>query len=137
METTTERPMIASFRRVADRALAVRLAGISISSLLVALFDAIGLLLLLAPLLKALSDADTTPDLPVLGEVSVGVLVVMVVGLFLAKTLAAAWIRWWASGAVARSSAETATALFGAYMHAPLEFHDVLPTALRSRRRPS
>lgn len=124
MTTSTERPMIASFRRVADRALALRLAGISVSSLLVALFDAVGLLLLV-PLVEALSDADTTPDLPALGEVSVGVLVAMVVGLFLAKTLAAALIRWWASGSVARSSAETATALFDAYMHAPLEFHDV------------
>jgi ATP-binding cassette, subfamily B, bacterial PglK len=128
MATSSERPMIASFRRVVDRPLAIRLAGISISSVVVSLFDAVGLLLLV-PLVGALSDADTTPDIPLLGEVSVGVLVALVVGVFLAKTLAAAWIRWWATGAVAKSSAETATALFDAYMHAPLEFHDLRNSA--------
>jgi ATP-binding cassette, subfamily B, bacterial PglK len=128
MANAPERPLIGSFKRVADRALAVRLAGISMSSIVVALFDAVGLLLLV-PLVQALSDADATPDLPVIGEVRVGELVAMVVGLFLAKTLAAAWIRWWASGAVARSNAETATALFDAYMNAPLEFHDVRNSA--------
>lgn len=121
--SNTDRAVLGSFRRLADRTLAIRLAGISLASLLVALFDAIGILLLV-PLVKALSDADSSPDLPVVGEVSLGTLVGLVVGFFLAKTFASAAIRWWASGVVARSSAEAATALFNAYMRASLEFHD-------------
>ncbi|MGA1078724.1 MAG: tRNA (adenosine(37)-N6)-threonylcarbamoyltransferase complex dimerization subunit type 1 TsaB, partial [Nitriliruptoraceae bacterium] len=71
---------------------------------LVAVLDAIGLVLLV-PLVEALSDADRSPDLPILGEVSVEVLVELVVGFFLAKTLAASAIRWWASGVGARARA--------------------------------
>ena len=114
---------LAAFKRVADRAFAWRLIGISASSLLIAGFDALGLLLL-APFVTALSGADATPDLPVFGAVGVGPLAAAVVVLFLMKTLGAAWIRWWASGLVARASAKSATALFGVYMTAPLEFHD-------------
>jgi ABC-type multidrug transport system fused ATPase/permease subunit len=126
--STVERPMLGSFKRVADRKLAMRFGAISASSLAVALLDAVGLLLLV-PLVQAFSEADPTADLPLLGEVSLGVLVALVVGFFLTKTLAAAAIRWWVSGVVARASAETATALFGAYMRAPLEFHDVRNSA--------
>lgn len=112
-----------SFKRVADRAFAWRLIGISASSLLIAGFDAVGLLLLV-PLVTALSEAGSTPELPVFGAIGVGPLAAAVVALFLTKTLGAAWIRWWASGVVARASAKSATALFGVYMTAPLEFHD-------------
>jgi len=122
--TTVERPLVASFKRVADRKLVLRFGAISGTSLVVALLDAVGLLLLI-PLVSALSEPDTSPELPVFNEVSLVVLVALVVGFFVAKTLAAAGIRWWASGVVARTSAETSTALFDAYMGAPLEFHDV------------
>ena len=126
--SAVERPLLGSFKRVADRKLAMRFGAISGVSLVVALLDAVGLLLLV-PLMRAFSEADPSAYLPLLGELPVEGLVTLVVGFFLAKTLASAAIRWWVSGVVARASAETSTALFDAYMHAPLEFHDVRNSA--------
>ena len=87
-----ERPVLGSFKRVGDLKLAMRFGAISATSLAVALLDAVGLLLLV-PLVQAFSEADPTADLPLLGQVSLGVLVALVVGFFLTKTLAAAAIR--------------------------------------------
>ena len=121
--STTQRPALASFKRVSTRKLLTGFGAISVMSLVVALLDAVGLLLLV-PLVGALSEADNSPELPILGQVAVEMLVALVVGFFLTKTVAGAAIRWWASGVVARASAETSTALFDVYMRAPLEFHD-------------
>ena len=126
--SAVERPLLGSSKRVADRKLAMRFGAISGVSLVVALLDAVGLLLLV-PLVRAFSEADPSADLPLLGELPVEGLVTLVVGFFLTKTLASAAIRWWVSGVVARASAETSTALFDAYMHAPLEFHDTRNSA--------
>ncbi len=126
--STVDRPLLGSFKRVADRKLAMRFGAISATSLVVALFDAVGVLLLV-PLVTAFSEADRTADLPFLGEVSVETLVALVVGFFLLKTLLAAGVRWWVSGVVARASAETSAVLFDTYMRAPLEFHDVRNSA--------
>ena len=122
--------MLGSLRRVATRALARRFVGISGASVLVAMLDAVGLLLLV-PLVDVLSSGESgaTSDVPVLGDLGVGPLLGLVVGFFLAKSLASAAIRWWASGVVARASAETATALFDVYMRAPIEFHDTKNTS--------
>jgi hypothetical protein len=94
--SAVERPLLGSFKRVADRKLAMRFGAISGVSLVVALLDAVGLLLLV-PLMRAFSEADPSADLPLLGELPVEGLVTLVVGFFLAKTLASAAIRWWVS----------------------------------------
>lgn len=118
-----QRPLLASFRRIADRLLVRRLLAIAVASFAVAAFDATGLLLLV-PMVDALSSAHQSTQLPILGSVSVGTLVGIVVVFFLSKTLLTASIRWWSSGVVARSSAETATAYVDACMIGSLEFHD-------------
>jgi len=70
--STIERPLLGSFKRVADRKLAMRFGAISATSLAVALLDAVGLLLLV-PLVQAFSEVDPTTDLPLLGQVSLEV----------------------------------------------------------------
>lgn len=122
--------MIASLRRLIDRSLVRRFAAITAASVLVAALDAIGLLLLV-PLVEVLSagESGATASVPGLGEMSVGPILALTVGFFLAKSISSAVIRWWASGAVARSSADTAAALFNLYMTAPIGFHDRHNTA--------
>ena len=115
-------------RRVVDGAVAWRFLGIALTSMVVAVLDAAALLLLV-PLVTALGDSESgdgrlMADLPVVGEITVGWLLAVVVGFFVAKTVGAAAVRWWTSGVVNRAAAQTATRLFAAYMRAPLSFHD-------------
>lgn len=104
--------------------MAWRLVGMTGASLLVSTLDVIGILLLV-PLVEVLSDTDGgQSSIPILGEVPIGVLLGLIVGFFVLKSIGMAWIRWWSTGVVARANAQASARLFTAYLAAPLEFHD-------------
>jgi ABC-type multidrug transport system fused ATPase/permease subunit len=113
-------------QRVLDQRIMRRFAALSLGSVLAAGLDAIGIILLV-PLIESLSTSGSSPalgTLPVLGEISIGWLLALVVIFFTAKSVAMAVIRWWSVGVILEASAVTATRLFGAYLCAPLAFHD-------------
>ncbi len=118
-------------RRVIDRRLAVRFVLLAVVSLLVAGLDVLGIALLV-PLVESLSAAGgdesaatvSVISIPFISDLSTEVLLGLVVGFFVAKSIAMAAMRWWSVGMVQDSAAVTATRLFAAYMAAPMEFHD-------------
>ncbi|MCD9622769.1 ABC transporter ATP-binding protein [Rhabdothermincola salaria] len=113
-------------RRILDRRIVRRFAGLSLLSVLAAGLDAIGILLLV-PLIDTLSDSSGESPvgvLPFIDGLSVGWLLALVVLFFTAKSVAMALIRWWSVGVVLNAGATTATRLFAAYLDAPLSFHD-------------
>ncbi len=118
-------------RRVIDRRLAIRFVILAVVSVIVAGLDVAGIALLV-PLVESLSAAGgdesaaavSVISIPFVSDLSTEALLGLVVGFFVAKSIAMAAMRWWSVGVVQDSSAVTATRLFAAYMAAPMSFHD-------------
>jgi len=113
-------------RRITDRSLATQFGLASVASILTAVLDAVGVLLLVpvADILTRPVGASQQARLPLIGELSLGGILAMVFAFFIAKSVISAIIRWWTSGVVARANALTSSRLFSAYTRAPLDFHD-------------
>jgi ABC-type multidrug transport system fused ATPase/permease subunit len=113
-------------RRIADRSLATQFGLASVASILTAMLDAVGVLLLVpvADVLTRPAGSSQVSELPLLGQVSLGGVLAMVFTFFIAKSILSAIIRWWTSGVVARANALTSSRLFSSYTRAPLDFHD-------------
>lgn len=118
-------------RRVIDRRLAIRFVMLAVVSVIVAGLDVAGIALLV-PLVESLSAAGgdesaaavSVVTIPFVSDLSTEALLALVVGFFVAKSIAMGVMRWWSVGVVQDSSAVTATRLFAAYMAAPMAFHD-------------
>lgn len=96
---------------------------LSALSLLVSLLD-VGAIVLLLPFVEALSKGNTTLSVGPLDDISILSLLVVVVALFVTKSLLSAAVRWWATGITNSQSARTSSLLYEAYLDAPLSFHD-------------
>lgn len=94
-------------------------------SLLISLLDVVGLALMF-PLTRHLAAEDRSApvEVPVLGNASLGVLLLVIAVFFLAKSLFSTLLRWKMTGIVVRANVQTTIDLLDAYLRAPLDFHD-------------
>jgi ABC-type multidrug transport system fused ATPase/permease subunit len=119
--------------RVLDRRLRRRLGLLAVASVAAAFLDAAGIALLVPLVSELANSASDVMVLPVLSDLSTGWLLGLAVVFFVAKSLIMAGLRWYSVGVIMEASTSTATRLFGAYLDAPLTFHDQQNTSVSVR----
>jgi len=120
------RELLHTGARITGQRFESRIATATVASLLISTLDIFGLALIF-PMTQHFTDGGDPGDtvgVPVIGEVDLTTLLIVMVVFFVGKSVLGALLRWWSTGIVAKAEVAATTDLFGAYLAAPLDFHD-------------
>jgi ABC-type bacteriocin/lantibiotic exporter with double-glycine peptidase domain len=104
-----------------ERPVRFRLALLGLAALAISALDAVGVLLVI-PLVEVMNGSDV--EIPLLGSPGPALIMTSVVGLFIAKSVIMAALRWWILGVTQGAYSRATTSLFERLLRAPLSFHD-------------